>query len=125
MAPMESATPDKGSRKSRNPPRPLPLPAHRALAKLGGDLRRARLRRRWTQQSLAERAGVSLNTVKRMESGDPRMQWQMLARVLVVYGDIDKLHDLLDTGNDDIGLALLDEQLPRRIRPRKNSPNAF
>ncbi len=105
--------------------RPLPLPAQRALAKLGTDINLARRRRAWSQQALAERAGVSLSTVKRLEAGDPRMQLHVLARVLGLFGELDKLNLLLDTREDNIGLAMMDEQLPKRIRRRKPGPVAF
>lgn len=105
--------------------RPLPLPAQRALVKLGTDINLARRRRAWSQQALAERAGVSLSTVKRLEAGDPRMQLHVLARVLGLFGELDKLSLLLDTREDNIGLAMMDEQLPKRIRRRKPGPVAF
>jgi transcriptional regulator with XRE-family HTH domain len=105
---------------------PLPLPVSRALLKLGEDLNRARRRRRMTQQSVAERIGASLTTVKRLEAGDPRVPLHFLARVLHLFGELQRLKDLLDSGLDDIGLNLMDEQLPKRIRaPRKPASNAL
>jgi hypothetical protein len=38
--------------------------------------------------------------------------------VLLVLGAIDKLADLLDRSEDALGLALMDEQLPKRVRRR-------
>lgn len=105
--------------------RPLPAPAQRTLKKLGEDVNRARRRRGLTQQALAERAGVGLNTIKRLEAGDPRMQLHVLARVLHLFGELSRLSELLDSGQDDIGLALMDEQLPQRVRARKNKTSAF
>jgi transcriptional regulator with XRE-family HTH domain len=104
--------------------RPLPMPVARVFAALGDNLSRARRRRSLTQRSLAERAGVGLNTLKRMEAGDTGMQVQALARVLHVLGELDQLANLLDTASDDIGLALMDEQLPQRVRAKK-TPTAF
>jgi len=52
------------------------------------------------------------------------MQVQALARVLHVLGELDQLANLLDTASDDIGLALMDEQLPQRVRAKK-TPTAF
>ena len=46
----------------------LPLPAIRALHKLGKDISNAR-RRRITSQLMAERAGVSRTTIGKIENG--------------------------------------------------------
>lgn len=104
---------------------PLPLPVQRAIEKLGTDLSLARRRRRISQASLAERIGASLNTVKRLEKGDPRVPLRFLARTLHVFGEINKLVQLMDTGVDPIGLMLMDEQLPKRIRQRKTQGGAL
>jgi transcriptional regulator with XRE-family HTH domain len=124
MVLMGTAKADKRSPADRKAARPLPHPAERAIAQLGADFSRARRRRSITQENLAQRAGVSLSTVKRLEAGDPRMQLHVLARVLLVFGDLDKLKVLLDSAGDDIGLALADEGLPQRVRARKGQ-NAF
>ncbi len=100
---------------------PLSLPAHRAVAKLGGDLSRARRRRQITQASLAERSGVSLATIKRLERGDARVSIEALVRVLYVLGELARLEQLLDTGEDELGLVLMDQALPKRVRPRRRS----
>jgi transcriptional regulator with XRE-family HTH domain len=95
---------------------PLPTPVERALRKLGGDISLARRRRHISQASLAERMGASVSTVRRMEQGDPRVPIHFFARALHVFGEIRALEDVLDTPNDDIGLTLMDEQVPRRVR---------
>ena len=100
---------------------PLPSPAVRALAKLGRDISLARRRRRLTQQSLAERSGIGLNTLRRLEHGDPKVALEYVARVLHVLGEIERLEKLLDTGTDEIGLVMMDERLPERVRVRKTS----
>lgn len=103
---------------------PLPVPAKRAIAKLGADISKARRRRRLSQASLAQRSGVSVATLKRLESGEPRVAIEAVARVLQVLGEIDRLSQLLDTEEDQVGLALMDEQLPKRVR-RKRSAGAL
>lgn len=103
---------------------PSPLPVTRAIAKLGADVSLARRRRRITQHSLAERIGASVSTVKRIEGGDARVPIQLIARTLHVLGEIDRLGNLLDTEADSLGLALMDEQLPKRIRARKSAADA-
>lgn len=97
-------------------PTPLPLPVKRALTQLGQGISAARRRRKMTQQMLAERIGASENTVRRMEEGFPGTAVQHLARALQVFGELDKFALLLDTPTDTVGLALMDERLPKRVR---------
>lgn len=105
-------------------PLPIPLPVERAITKLGRDISLARRRRQLTQASLAERIGASLATVRRLEKGDPRIPLHFMARALHVFGELERLNQLLDTGEDAIGLALMDEQLPQRVRTRKAAAHA-
>jgi transcriptional regulator with XRE-family HTH domain len=100
---------------------PLPSPVMRALTKLGRDISLARRRRHMTQESLAERIGSSLRTVRRLEQGDPHISLHHIARTLHVFGEIERFNQLLDTGADIIGLTLMDEQLPQRVRTRKQT----
>jgi transcriptional regulator with XRE-family HTH domain len=93
----------------------------RAIAKLGEDVSRARRRRRLTRASLAERSGVSVSTLKRLEGGDGSVALENFARILQVLGEIDRLADLLDSGTDELGIVLMDEQLPKRVRQRRSS----
>ena len=104
---------------------PTPLPVQRALLKLGADLSLARRRRHISQASLAERMGASLSTVRRMENGDVRVPIHFFARALHVFGEIQTLENLLDTARDDIGLALMDERLPKRVRSKPVSSGAL
>lgn len=93
----------------------IPLPVERAILKLGSDISLARRRRHISQASLAERMGASLSTVRRMEKGDGRVPIHFFARALHVFGEIRALEQLLDTANDEIGLTLMDENLPKRV----------
>ncbi len=106
------------------PKLPLSLPAARAVAKLGRDVALARRRRRLTQASLAERAGIARKTLTRLESGDAGISLENLARVLFVLGAIAPLEQLLDTPADHAGLIMMNEQLPQRVRARK-TPRAL
>ena len=102
---------------------PTPLPVERALLKLGADLSLARRRRHISQASLAERMGASLSTVRRMEKGDARVPIHFFARALHLFGELQALEHLLDTPKDEIGLALMDEQLPKRVRGKSGTPS--
>ena len=100
----------------------LPLPVARALKKLGHDLALARRRRRFTQASMAERLQTSVATLRRMEKGDSRISVGLVAQALFVLGALEKINGLLDTANDEIGLSLMNEQLPQRIRSKGVKP---
>jgi transcriptional regulator with XRE-family HTH domain len=104
---------------------PMPLPVQRAIHKLGSDIALARRRRHITQASLAERMGASLSTVRRMEKGDAKVPIHFYARAMHVFGEIQALADLLDSARDDIGLSLMDEQLPKRIRSKSGGSGAL
>lgn len=99
----------------------LPLPVERAIKKLGVDISLARRRRHISQASLAERMGASLSTVRRIEKGDARVPMHFFGRALYVFGEIQALERLLDTPNDEIGLTLMDERLPKRVRKKAGS----
>ena len=53
---------------------------------LGGRLKEARLRRNWTQQLAAEKAGLSESSIKKVESGSPRISVSAYLSLLDVYG---------------------------------------
>ena len=94
----------------------LPLPVRRALRKLGGDIRDARLRRRIPVAVAAERASISRMTLSKVEKGDPGVALGIYATVLFVLGLADRLGELADVKNDPTGLQLEEEHLPKRIR---------
>ena len=98
----------------------MPLPVERAVRKLGHDLSLARRRRRISQDSMAQRMGASVSTVRRIEKGDPRIPIHFIARAMMILGDLKALENLMDTANDDIGLLLMDEQPPKRVRMPRN-----
>lgn len=101
------------------------MPVQRAIQKLGADISLARRRRHISQASLAERMGASLSTIRRMEAGDVRIPIHFFARALHVFGEIQALENLLDTSNDEIGLTLMDEQLPKRVRNKRGASGAL
>jgi transcriptional regulator with XRE-family HTH domain len=98
----------------------LPIPATRALRKLGHDIKDARRRRRIAIAIAAERASISKPTLLRIERGDHRVSIGSYATVLFVLGMTDRLANLADVRNDAVGLQLEEERLPQRIRGRKS-----
>lgn len=95
---------------------PLPLPVKRALAKLGEDIRSARLRRRIPTTMMAERAFITRMTLGKVERGDPTVSMGIYAVVLFVLGLTPRLGELADARSDAVGLQLEEERLPKRIR---------
>lgn len=100
-----------------------PIPARRALRKLGQDLQDARKRRRIPTQLAADRAGISRATLSKIEKGDEGVSLGAYAKVLFILGMIDKLAQLCDSSVDRLGLGLQTESLPKRIRFRKEKRN--
>lgn len=94
----------------------LPIPALRALRKLGEDINRARRRRRVTARLMAERAGISRTTMGKIEKGDPTASMGAYASALFVLGMTDRLEDVADAAHDLTGRRLEEESLPRRVR---------
>lgn len=121
---METIKSNKSSEKNiKKPALPIPLPVERAIRKIGNDMSLARRRRHISQESLAERTGASISTIRRLEKGDMRVPIHFFARVLHVFGELDALANLLDTAQDEIGLTLMDEQLPQRVRKTTSKRN--
>ena len=99
----------------------LPIPAKRALKRLGKNINLARRRRRITMELMSERAGFSRITWSKIEKGDPSVSIGSYASALFVLGMIDHLAELADASHDIVGRELEEESLPKRIRtPRSN-----
>ncbi len=95
----------------------LPLQVRRSLTKFGADLSIARRKRRLTVAMMTERLGVSKATWQRMEKGDPTVSMGAYAQALFVLGFGAPLADLIDQRNDEQGLLLEVEHLPKRVTP--------
>lgn len=93
----------------------------RMLQELGANIRRARLRRAYPAQIVAERAGIVRATLVRVERGDPAVALGIYARVLQALGlETDLQHIAAD---DKLGLKLQDAALGERARtPRRKQP---
>ena len=98
----------------------LPIPVARVLRKLGNDIQLARRRRRLPTATMAERASISRTTLTKVEKGDPGVSLGIYAMVLFVLGMSEQLGEIADAKNDSVGLVLEEEQLPKRIRIKKD-----
>ncbi|MEZ6049660.1 MAG: hypothetical protein R3C11_29585 [Planctomycetaceae bacterium] len=97
----------------------LPLPAQRAMRKLGRDIAAARRRRRIPVAVMAQRASISRMTLNRVEKGEPGVAMGTYVTVLFVLGMVDRIGQLVDVREDEVGLALEEERLPQRIRSKR------
>lgn len=88
------------------------------------DLRSWRKLRGLTQAQLADRSGVSLATVARLESGEGNVRLESLLRILRALGLVDSLTKALDPYESDIGRMKSEEGLPQRIRPARMTRRA-
>ncbi len=93
----------------------------RLLEKVGANLELARLRRRDSAQTVAQRAGISRKTLYRAERGDPAVSLGIYARVLQALRleqDLAKL-----AADDELGRKLQDAGLvTRRRAPKRPTP---
>ena len=97
--------------------RPLLPKYERMMHTLGENLRLARLRRDLSSEQVAERAGISRNTLIKIEKGDEGVAIGMYMRVLVVLGIADNI--LLIAKDDELGRKLQDAGLLTKERARK------
>ncbi len=93
-----------------------PIPVRRALRKLGGDLRDARLRRRIPAELMSQRASISRTTLYKVERGDPGVSIATYSTVMFILGLIDRISELADMTQDKLGRQLDEERLPKRVR---------
>jgi len=94
----------------------LPLPALRALRKLGHDLAVARRKRRISTADMASRLFVSRDTLWRLEKGDPSVAIGTLATAAFILQLHEQLTNFASPSSDTLGLDLEEERLPQRIR---------
>ena len=86
----------------------------RLLTDLGGNIRKARLRRANSQETVAERAGITRKTLSRVERGDPSVALGIDARVLQA---LRLENDLATIAADDVlGRKLQDLNLETKTR---------
>ncbi len=97
----------------------IPIPVNKALKKLGADLKEARIKRRLTMALVEERAGITHITLTKVEKGDAGVSLGIYAKVMFVLGLIDNLYNLAEPENDTVGKIYDKENLPKRVRYKK------
>lgn len=85
----------------------------RLLSGLGDNIRKARLRRAHSLETVAERAGITRKTLYRAERGDPAVALGIYARVLQAL----RLEN-------DIAMIAADDVLGRKLQDLKLDPKS-
>lgn len=100
----------------RQTPALLPRLA-RLIAALGENVKKARLRRAYSAETVAQRAGIARKTLHRVERGDPAVALGIYARVLQALRLENDLASI--AADDELGRKLQDASLkPKRRAPK-------
>lgn len=92
--------------------------AQKEVSELGQRLKDARLRRRFSMETVCTRANISRPTLTKIEKGDASVSFGHYVQVLRVLGLLSDLS--LIAQNDTLGRRLQDEALPQAKRaPRR------
>jgi transcriptional regulator with XRE-family HTH domain len=93
-----------------------PLAVTRALRALGTHIGNWRKLQRLTAAEVAERAGISRDTLRAIEQGKGTASTENLLRVLRILGILDGMVTAADPYQTDVGRLRADEILPKRVR---------
>ena len=91
----------------------------RLLDGLGAHLKLARLRRKYSAETVAQRAGITRRTLSKVEQGDPAVALGVYARVMQVLRLEDDL--ALLAKDDELGRKLQDAGILSKLRAPKRS----
>lgn len=88
----------------------------RELAEFGEDVRGWRMVLGLTAQQVSERAGITRDTLRKIESGDAGVGFGNVAQVLRALGVLDRAVEAIDPLNSDIGRLRAGNLSKRRAR---------
>lgn len=89
----------------------------RSLKKIGLSIKNARKRRGITAALMAERLGITRGTLAKLEKGHPGVSIETFLTALMVFDRLDEVVGVIE--NDPLGVALMDQKLPERVRIKK------
>lgn len=88
----------------------------RQITELGEYIHGWRMVLGLTAQQVAERADITRDTLRKIESGNPNVSFNSVAQVLRALGLLDRVVDAVDPLNSDIGRLRADRLTRRRAR---------
>ena len=96
----------------------------RALSFIGNNIRNARKKRRMSLEYVARNGDISIDSIKRLEAGDPQTTIRTLVSVFTALGSIRKFEEIMDISGDDKGLLSerleISEQLEKKTTKNHN-----
>lgn len=87
-----------------------------AAATVGENIRTWRKLSALTAEELSDRAGISAPALRRLESGNPAVSFETVARVLLILGQLESVVRATDPYETDLGRAQATRILPQRVR---------
>ena len=87
-----------------------------ASSEIGEHLKTWRKIYQLKSTQVAQRAGISAGTLRKLENGDPSVSAAALLEVARSLGLLETLSNCLDPLNTDLGRARVNERLPKRVR---------
>jgi transcriptional regulator with XRE-family HTH domain len=103
----------------------LPAAVDEGIKALGNRIRLARQRRGWTLAEVAEKAGITLNTLSVLERGKPGVALGTYVAVLWVLGLDRTLQAVAAVDEDSHGKTLESSRRPQRVRKRAPGKNEY
>jgi transcriptional regulator with XRE-family HTH domain len=88
----------------------------RQIADFGKHVRGWRMVLGLTAQQVAERADITRDTLRKIESGNPTVSFNNVAQVLRALGVLDQVVDAVDPLGSDIGRLRADKLVRKRAR---------
>ena len=96
------------------------IKVEKSLVSLGKVLRDARRRRLMSQKDLADRVGITRQTIKRIEDGCSGVALEKYLTLFLIFNKLDDFNALFNS--DEIGRIILENTiLPTRIRSKRTS----
>jgi transcriptional regulator with XRE-family HTH domain len=87
-----------------------------ACEEIGASLKTWRILYELKAVQVAERAGISLGTLRKIEKGDPSVGLDAFLEVVRSLGLLVQVTESLDPLNSDLGRARVTENMKQRIR---------
>jgi transcriptional regulator with XRE-family HTH domain len=97
--------------------RPVSVKVRRAVEQMGEQVATWRKLQGLTAEQLAQRAGITRGTLRRLEHGEAGVGLDVFLAVTQALGQLDGVVKALDPYETDLGRARADWNLPRRVRP--------